>query len=218
MLAKKGITMSKLKKMAGILISLLIIVSGVSCKNNSNIDAISDATTKYVRNEKTILPPKSDTYTTIGSLPGLKGFVVKYDDNFYRGGELYSKEGIQSLKSLNISTILSVAPTEVERKMAKKYGLRLFEVPFTKEVGLSKRDLEKVINILKKENMPLYVHCHGGTHRGGIVGMVYRIYKNNWSLEKALLEYAYLGGSLKDDQKMIQSIKMTPILNESKNR
>jgi len=36
---------------------------------------------------------------------------------------------------------------------------------------------------------------------------VYRIYKNNWSLENALLEYGYLGGSLKDDQKMIQSIK-----------
>ncbi len=199
--------MKKLKTTIGILTSLSIVAYGVSCKNNSNIDAISGATTKYVRNKSTILPPKSDSYITIGSMPGLKGFVVKYDDNFYRGGELYSEEGIQSLKSLNILTILSVTPTEVERKMAKKYGLALFEIPFTKDTGLSEVDLQKAIHILKKENMPIYVHCHGGTHRGGILGIVYRIYKNNWSLEKALLEYGYLGGSLKDDQKMIQSIK-----------
>ncbi|MBT3168478.1 MAG: hypothetical protein HN952_04410 [Candidatus Cloacimonetes bacterium] len=199
--------MNKLKKIITLLISLIIMVTVGSCKNKSNPDTVSGATAKYVQNEKIILPPKSDSYTTIGSMPGLKGFVVKYDDNFYRGGELYSKKGIQSLKSLNVSTILSVTPTEVERKMAKEHGLKLFEVPFTKDIGLSEVDLQNAIGIFKKENMPIYVHCHGGAHRGGILGLVYRIYKNNWSLEKALLEYAYLGGSLKDDQIMIQSIK-----------
>ena len=199
--------MNKSKKIIGILILLSIMLPIVSCKNKSNPDTISGATTEHNKEKKLILPPKSDTYTTIGLMPGLEGFVVKYDDNFYRGGELYSKKGIQSLKSLNILTILSITPTEVERKMAKKYGLTLFEIPFTKDTGLSEIDLKNVINILKKENMPIYVHCRGGAHRGGILGIVYRIYKNNWSLENALLEYGYLGGSLKDDQKMIQSIK-----------
>jgi protein tyrosine phosphatase (PTP) superfamily phosphohydrolase (DUF442 family) len=198
--------MKNFKKVAHTLIILSVIVYVWSCKKaKSDPDAVSGATSIYKTNKKMIFPPESDSYETIGVMDGIKGFVVKYDDNFYRGGELYSKAGIQSLKTLGISTILSVTPTETERMMAKKYGFTLFEIPFTKDSGLSKEDLQKVIKILDKKNMPIYVHCHGGTHRGGILGIVYRIHKNNWSSEKALLEYGYLGGSLKDDQKMIQS-------------
>ena len=186
---------------------LSIIICVMSCKNKSNIDAVTGATTKNIKEEKIILPPKSNSYIILGVMPGLNGFVVNYDDNFYRGGELYSEEGIQSLKSLGVDTILSITPSKTERMLAKKYEFRLFEIPFTKDFGLSKAELDKVITILRKENMPIYVHCHGGAHRGGIMGIVHRIYNNDWTLDKALSEYEVLGRSLKDDQKMIHSIE-----------
>ena len=55
--------------------------------------------------------------------------------------------------------------------------------------------------------MPLYVHCHGGTHRAGVLGVAYRIHKCGWPWEKALLEHGRLGGSLKDDHIMLASIR-----------
>ncbi len=199
--------MKRSKKVVNVLFALSILICMESCKNQYCPDAISGATPYSQTDKKIILPPKSNTYTTIGLMNGLKGFVVKYDDNLYRGGKLISEKGIKSLKSLGVRTIVSVTPTDAEREIAKKHGFLLIEIPFTKDLGLSKDDIQRFIAIFKNNSMPIYMHCNGGSHRGGILGLTYRIHKNNWSMDKALLEYGYLGGDLKDDQIMIQSIK-----------
>ncbi len=54
---------------------------------------------------------------------------------------------------------------------------------------------------------PLYVHCHGGTHRGGVLMLFVRLHVEGWPLEKALVEFGRLGGDLKGDHPKIEVVR-----------
>lgn len=84
------------------------------------------------------------------------------------------------------------------------------EMPFDKKTGLPPADLKRYLALFTKDNMPIYVHCHGGTHRDGTLGVAYRVHTCGWDWDKALLEHARLGGSLKDDHVMLESIRKPP--------
>ena len=167
-------------------------------------------TASHAPSQAMILPPASDTYEVLGVLPGLKNFVVKYDADFIRGGDLLSAEAIVSLQSLGVRTVVSVTPTDLERDLTRQAGMRLVEMPFEKTTGPSPEALKMFVGLFDGGNTPVYVHCHGGTHRGGILGVAYRVHVLGWPWEKALLEYGYLGGSLKDDQPMLRAVRELP--------
>jgi protein tyrosine phosphatase (PTP) superfamily phosphohydrolase (DUF442 family) len=156
-------------------------------------DGVTAASPKY---DNPIFPPDSDTYEVVGVVDGLSNFVVKYDDNFYRGGIPWSETGYEKLKEMGVKTIISVVPDDTERAMAQAFGLTLVEIPFDKAAGVSKELLDKYLAALDTQPGPFYVHCHGGTHRGGTLGAAYRYHKQGWDKNKVLVEYARLGGEL----------------------
>ena len=47
------------------------------------------------------LPEPGETYEVVGTVQGLNKFVVRYDDNFIRGGEPIAKEGMETLKEID---------------------------------------------------------------------------------------------------------------------
>jgi protein tyrosine/serine phosphatase len=171
-------------------------------------DAVSGATV-YEHDPSAKMPPPSDTYEVLGQLEGLKSYAVKYDDYFYRGGEFFSEDGPETLRKLGIRTIISITPNDMEREAAREYGFNLVEMDFSKKKGLTEADLEKLLETFENDKGPVYIHCHGGTHRGGILGMVYRVHRLGWKWEKALMEFGRLGGSLRDDHIMLESIRKT---------
>jgi len=143
------------------------------------------------------LPSEKGNYEVIGIMPGLKNFVVKYDEIFYRGGEPLSDEALGSLKKLGIKTIISITPTDFEREFAKKNGFILVEIPFDKKTGPSESDITLLANTIQKDGHPFYVHCHGGTHRGGTLGKLYRTLILKWTSENSEKEFIKLGGKHK---------------------
>jgi len=174
-----------------ILISLILLLQP-ACTNK--IDSVTGAT---VQSSEVCLPLEKGDYEIIGVMPGLKNFVVKYDGKLYRGGELLSDEALGSLKMLGIKTIISITPTQFEREFAKKNGFTLVEIPFDKNTGPSQSDITLFTKTIKKEFYPFYVHCHGGTYRGGTFGKIYRTKILNWPSEKAEEEFIKLGGKSK---------------------
>jgi len=187
-----------------VLAALSFAFFGVSCSPRP--DALSGAT-DHVTQKNLILPPNGADYDVLGVRAGVKGFVVKYDDTVFRGGMPNEDSAASTLHTLGIKTIISAAPTDFERAMCEEYGFELVEIPFSKNSGLSSSDLSRYLNAIRTASAPFYIHCKGGSHRGGILGANYRVFILNWSVERALTEYDILGGDPETDGPMIEALK-----------
>ena len=187
------------------LITLTLCI--ISCKTDT--DSTTSASPKDYHEGAVKLPVKSDDYIVHGEKPGIKNFVVQYDKNLYRGGKPTSPEGVKTLKDMGIKTIVSITPTDMEREETKKHGIKLVEISVDKKEGLAQEDLTKYIDLFSSpEDMPVYVHCNGGSHRGGTMGTAYRVHKNGWKWKRAVEEFDDLGGNQDDDAIMLNSIKV----------
>jgi protein tyrosine phosphatase (PTP) superfamily phosphohydrolase (DUF442 family) len=184
---------------------LVIGTAAIYLFHDTKPDALTGATTRHPATA-VVLPPDGDTYQVLGIADGLKNYVVQYDDTLYRGGEPFAASAAAPLKKYGIRTIISITPTDHERDFCRQNDFNLIEIPFEKTTGLSPADLQQYLQTLKTTDGPFYVHCHGGAHRGGILGVAYRVYVQNWPLDKALAEYSRLGGDLLDGNTMIESL------------
>jgi len=153
------------------------------------------------------LPPDAGEYEVLGVLEGLKKYVIKYDDTVHRGGEPYTDSAARVLHDIGIRTIISITPTENERQFCKRHGFTLIEIPFDNSAGPSAADLKRYRNTIKAGAGPFYVHCHGETHRGGVLGVVYRVQILGWPYQKALVEHGRLGGDLLGDHTMLEAAR-----------
>ncbi len=143
-------------------------------------------------------PGNGNTYDDLGFLDGLKSFTIKYHttryDNMYRGGDLLNTIGAKKLLKLEVTTIVSITPTETERKLAAEHGLRLVELPFEKD-ALSNETLAAFDDAVRAANGGVFVHCHDGKHRAGALMAHYRISHEGWPHQMAVAEYDILGGN-----------------------
>ncbi|MDP6525748.1 MAG: hypothetical protein QGI24_00780 [Kiritimatiellia bacterium] len=168
-------------------------------------DAVSGASSGP--GKATMFPPPDNDYELVGVVDGLRLFTVKYDDLIYRGGAPYNAIAARTWKKYGIKTIISITPNDHERKLCLAEGFELVEIEFVKSPGPTQENLDLYLDTVRKGNGPFYVHCHGGTHRGGILGMAYRMHVQNWTFERALVEYGRLGGNLLEDHEMIEVVK-----------
>lgn len=170
--------------------------------NDQRIDTIAHATP----HEEIILPPTNPDYDVVGIVPGIKKFVVKYNDKLLRGGLPYSEKGYDFLAEKKIKTVVSIVPDSNLKKWASKHGIKVIDLPFEKSKGLSAEQRKELINIYRTQSAPFYVHCHGGTHRASACAAVYRINFEDWTPEKAIREYDLLGGDPDKEKTLIDSI------------
>jgi protein tyrosine phosphatase (PTP) superfamily phosphohydrolase (DUF442 family) len=170
-------------------------------------DAVSGATPAYLGGERGALPPTNSDYQVLGVKDGIKSWAVKYDDKLLRGGQFYAESAAAALKDWNVKTVISIVPGDKERAFCKAQGLALVEIPFDKAKGPSDADIRRFLDTIKTGTSPFYVHCVGGTHRGGVLGVAYRVHIQNWSFERALVEFGRLGGDLREDHLHLETVK-----------
>lgn len=185
---------------------MLIAATGLSaCRNTpDSVDVVSGATTPH---GQIMLPPTNHHYRVIGHLEGLNNYVVEYDPTFYRGGQIYIEDlAAEALQERSIKTIISVTPSDEERAFCKANGFTLVEIPFDK-TGPTPESYARYIEALENNEPPFYIHCKGGTHRAGILGAAYRMHVQKWSLERAVVEYGRLGGDLRADHAMLETLR-----------
>lgn len=177
-----------------------------SCHHHpESADVVSGATTPH---DQIVLPPTNSHYQVLGHREGLNGYVVRYDDVFYRGGQVYIEDlAAEALQECGIKTIISITPSDAERAFCAANGFVLIEIPFDKN-GPSVADYQNYLQALETSAPPFYVHCKGGSHRAGILSAAYRIQRQGWSFEEAAIEYGRLGGDLKSDHAMVETLRM----------
>jgi len=180
------------------------------CDEDGSIDAVSGPTPYG----KKTLPPEDDSYKVIGKSKGIDGYVIQYDDTLFRGGDPAESAGREELKKYGIATIVSITPTDLERRQAQKHGITLVELPFDR-TSMPADTLKSFLNIMDEQKGSFYVHSHSGIHRAGILCMAWRIHRQNWDYDKAMIEFGRLGGSLKNDYVMLESIRQPPAQGDS---
>lgn len=106
-------------------------------------------------------------------------------------------EHLQKLKDEGVKAIINLrVPTEhraaEEEKMAKKLGLKYFNIPV--EFGNPKE--EQVTEFLKitddAANRPAFIHCAGAI-RVGAFWMIRRVLRDGWTIEEAEKEAEKIG-------------------------
>ncbi len=172
-----------------------------------------DSVTSYESGYRGVLPPGADdwnhqSYEVLGKKDGLKNWLIRYDDHFYRGGELENADGARSLADLGIKTVFAITSLDKERQWLESQGIKVVDLSFDKNANLSQQDVQHIAEQLNTSSAPAYIHCVGGTQRGGVVGVIYRL-SQGWEPDQSLLEFAYLGGSLKANSETIKSVLQT---------
>lgn len=150
------------------------------------------------------IPPKiGETYTILGKEEGLNGWIIRYDNGLIRGGDILDQRGISFLKEMGVKTIFSVSPTDIERELASEHNIALLEIVYQKDPGMTKEVVEKFLAGINENSGPYYIHCIGGSDRGGALVGAYRLFKENKNIDMIIEEFILLGGHYSQFPKLL---------------
>lgn len=123
------------------------------------------------------------------------GKFGKVNDRFYRGS-LPKQSDYAALVALGVKTILSLRhlPDNSVRQSAERAGMRYIHLPMNVR-GYPPADLAPRFLALVNdpENWPVYVYCHGGRHRTGVMTAIYRMEVEDWDVQRAYAEMRQYG-------------------------
>jgi protein tyrosine phosphatase (PTP) superfamily phosphohydrolase (DUF442 family) len=182
----------KRAKFAGLaLAASLLLTAGRSGAAENGTDS-AEATAKQTKDlADELLSDSSNERPThwgvrIEDYPGLPN-LHKVDDGLYRGAQP-TEAGFQQLKSLGIKTVVNLRSFHSDRKQCRRNQLEYEKI----DVQAWEAEEEEVIEFLKlaidPEKRPIFVHCHHGADRTGMMIACYRMAVQNWTREEALQE------------------------------
>jgi protein tyrosine/serine phosphatase len=129
------------------------------------------------------------------------------NENYFRGAQP-SRSDYQSLSSLGVKAVVDLEDSgaSYEQPMVESLGMKFYRIGLSDKSWPSKGQAEQFLRIVNDPaNQPVFVHCHGGRHRAGIMTAIYRITHDNWTADRAYAEMRQYGfdkgfghGGLKD--------------------
>jgi tyrosine-protein phosphatase SIW14 len=83
---------------------------------------------------------------------------------------------------------------KTERNWAAESGIRFEHIPLHPIRAPSTIDLQRALSLIADpSNQPVYVHCHRGSDRTGIVVAAYRIRYDGWTIQDTFEEMKRYG-------------------------
>jgi protein tyrosine phosphatase (PTP) superfamily phosphohydrolase (DUF442 family) len=121
----------------------------------------------------------------------------KVSETLFRGAQP-SAQGLVELKKLGVTTIVDLrgngGPIAQERAQAESLGMRFVNIPVR---GWSPPSDAQVAEFLRRVQedpaQRIFVHCHYGEDRTGVMVATYRIALQNWTPEQAVAEMNSFG-------------------------
>lgn len=114
-------------------------------------------------------------------------------------GSQPSEEGLAVLKDhFKIKTILSLRRdrrhNDWERNVAKRLNVEFISMPMSAGEEQSIDKIEKCLSIITDISMqPVFVHCHAGKDRTGLIMAAYRVKYEGWDPKEAIREMLAYG-------------------------
>lgn len=113
--------------------------------------------------------------------------LYKVNDVLYRGAQP-KRKGYDQLKAMGIKTVVDLRLLHSERDKCEKRGLNCVRLP---QITWAEKNPD-VIAFLRvvtdPGNQPVFVHCHHGSDRTGVMIAAYRVIVQGWSKGEAIKE------------------------------
>ena len=110
-------------------------------------------------------------------------------------------EGLQFLQSQGIDHVMNLEMDDVssdEVDLVKQLGLSADELlhPMGNGLGVDDNDtmIAAVAELRRPENFPIYVHCHYGDDRTGMIIALHRVFDECWAPKDAEKEWSQIEG------------------------
>jgi protein tyrosine/serine phosphatase len=121
----------------------------------------------------------------------------RVDENYVRGSQPM-RGGISALKRLGVRTVVDLRSiydyTDEVKSVAEIAGLKYEWIPMSVWNPPTDDEAQKFVSIVSDTaNGPFFVFCADGLNRTGEMTAIYRVARDNWSVEKALDEADELG-------------------------
>lgn len=122
------------------------------------------------------------------------------DAKIIRGGRPLNQKAIEQLKDMGVKTVVCllkparVYPAEIngvgdEKPAVQAAGMDFINIPMEESKGPTKQDIEEFLNIARKADGPIYLHCSAGRDRAGLLTAIYDVEIRKHSYEKAYENY-----------------------------
>jgi protein tyrosine/serine phosphatase len=114
----------------------------------------------------------------------------RVNDNYYRGAQPHARD-YADLAALGIKTVIDLEHDgeSNEQQLVEAAGMKFYRVGMSTQSRPTTEQLDRVLSIVEDaRNQPVFVHCHGGRHRTGIVTAVYRMKNDGWPADRAFAE------------------------------
>ena len=141
-------------------------------------------------------------YSAIGSAIEHIPNLHQIEPGLYRGGRP-QPDSLNTLASMNVKTIInlergwfSIEPEEVkqERLFAVENNIQFIHIPMHPFFSPSRKDIQRALDaIVDPANHPIFIHCHKGSDRTGVVVAALRIQYQGWTSEQAEMEMRHYG-------------------------
>jgi protein tyrosine/serine phosphatase len=129
------------------------------------------------------------------------------NESFYRGAQPKGRD-YDDLAAMGVRTVIDLQQDgeRNEQQMVEAAGMKFYRIGLSDSSWPSRDKPEQFFKIVNDPaNQPVFVHCHGGRHRAGIMTAIYRMTHDGWTAERAYAEMKQYGfengfghGSLKD--------------------
>jgi len=129
------------------------------------------------------------------------------NENFYRGAQPKSRD-FGDLAAMGVKTVIDLQEDgeRYEQQTVEGAGMNFFRIGMSDSSWPSREKADQFLKIVNDPaNQPVFIHCHGGRHRAGIMTAIYRMTHDGWSADQAYTEMKQYGfekgfghGSLKD--------------------
>jgi len=123
--------------------------------------------------------------------------AAQVSDVLFRGAQP-SASGLAELKKLGVRTIVNLREkgreTEWERKVAASLALNYLNIPIRGWAPPSDAWVAEFLKLFRDaRGQRIFVHCHYGEDRTGVMVGAYRIALQNWTADQALSEMNSFG-------------------------
>ena len=137
--------------------------------------------------------PELETRQTIKSrwaqrieLPGVPN-LHKVSEDLYRGAQP-TTDGLGQLEKLGVRTVVNLRFILSDRNKIKGTGLD-YEHINTTTLSTETKDVVRFLKIVTDpQRTPVFVHCHRGVERTGLMCAAYRIIVQGWTKDEAIEE------------------------------
>jgi len=138
--------------------------------------------------------------------PG-EGAGARQNGMIFRGARP-NDEGLMFLQAQGVAHVMDLEMPDVqsqEEDLIKQLGLGIQELPHPMNNGMGVNKLsdgeydnegmiEAVAELRRPENFPIYVHCHYGDDRTGLVIALSRVFNDCWAPKDAEKEWNHIEG------------------------